>query len=57
MKMKVGIAGAGLLGRLLAWQLSKVGFGVTLFDKDDKSGQKSTAYAAAGMLSPVLSVK
>ncbi|ACJ19806.1 glycine oxidase ThiO [Coxiella burnetii] len=53
MKMKVGIAGAGLLGRLLAWQLSKVGFGVTLFDKDDKSGQKSTAYAAAGMLSPV----
>ena len=53
MKMKAGIAGAGLVGRLLAWRLSQLGWQVTLFDKDDTSGRKSAAYAAAGMLSPV----
>ena len=51
--MHAGIVGAGLIGRLLAWRLSLAGWQVTLFDKDDKGGQKSAAYAAAGMLSPV----
>ncbi|QHG92482.1 glycine oxidase ThiO [Coxiella endosymbiont of Amblyomma sculptum] len=51
--MKAGIVGAGLIGRLLAWRLISSGWKVTLFDKDDKCGRKSTAYAAAGMLSPV----
>ena len=51
--MRAGIVGAGLMGRLLAWQLTLAGWQVTLFDKDNKWGQKSTSYAAAGMLSPV----
>ncbi len=49
--MKAGIAGAGLMGRLIAWQLSELGWSVTLFDKDIK-GQQSAAFAAAGMLAP-----
>ena len=51
--MKVGIAGAGLVGRLLAWALIPMGWEVTLFDQDDERGQQSCAYAAAGMLSPI----
>lgn len=51
--MQAGIVGAGLMGRLLAWRLSLSGWEVTLFDKDSKGGQRSAAYAAAGMLSPV----
>lgn len=49
--MKIGIAGAGLMGLLLAWRFCRVGFSVSLFDKD-LSGQSSAAHAAAGMLSP-----
>lgn len=48
-----GIVGAGLIGRLLAWQLDRAGWHVTLFDKGEKDGRKSAAYAAAGMLSPL----
>ncbi|AUJ58811.1 glycine oxidase ThiO [Coxiella-like endosymbiont of Amblyomma americanum] len=51
--MRVGIVGAGLIGRLLAWRLSLAGWQVTLFDKDSKCGRRSAAYAAAGMLSPI----
>lgn len=51
--MKAGVVGAGLMGRLLAWRLTLAGWQVTLFDKDNKLGQKSASYAAAGMLSPV----
>lgn len=47
----IGIAGAGLMGKLLAWQLNRLGHRVTLFD-EDKSGQSSAAFAAAGMLTP-----
>lgn len=49
--MKIGIAGTGLMGSLLGWQLSRLGYDVTLFDTD-LSGQCSAAFAAAGMLSP-----
>lgn len=51
--MQAGIVGAGLIGRLLAWQLDRAGWRVTLFDKGGKDGRKSAAYAAAGMLSPL----
>ncbi len=51
--MKAGIAGAGLMGRLLAWRLAKMGWEITLFDKGDRAGCSSAAYAAAGMLSPL----
>jgi glycine oxidase len=54
----IGIAGAGLLGRLLAWRLSREGHRVTVFDpaKDAApafDGQGAAAFTAAGMLSPV----
>ena len=52
----VAIIGAGLLGRLLAWRLLEAGHKVSLYDKDDKSGQQSAAYAAAAMLAPITEV-
>lgn len=57
--MHIGIAGAGLLGRLLALQLSAAGHRVEVFDvaRDpgarESSGTEGAAWTAAGMLSPV----
>jgi glycine oxidase len=51
--LTIGIAGAGLLGRLLAWRLSGLGHEVTVFDP--ALGPQATGAAgwtAAGMLSP-----
>ena len=50
----VGIAGAGLLGRLLAWQLATAGHRVTVFDPASGPLDRGTAagWTAAGMLSP-----
>jgi glycine oxidase len=50
--MKIGIAGAGLMGRLLAWQLLRRGHSVTLFDRDCARGELSAARVAAAMLAP-----
>lgn len=47
-----GIAGAGLLGRLLAWQLLRAGHRVTLFDQDTIDGELCAARVAAAMLAP-----
>ncbi len=49
----IAIIGAGLMGRLIALSLNRQGYQVTLFDKDDKNGQQSAAYAAAGLLTPL----
>lgn len=49
----VGIVGAGLMGRLLAFQLSEQGWRVTLFDRDDIEGTQSCGHTGAGMLAPV----
>jgi len=49
----IAIIGAGLLGRLIAVILNEQGHNVTLFDKDDKAGKNSAAYAAAGLLTPL----
>jgi glycine oxidase len=55
----VGIAGAGLLGRLLAHQLSAAGHRVEVFDPARcdgppvHSGSHAAGWTAAGMLSPV----
>ena len=53
----IAIVGAGLMGRLIALSLhrdrAKHGYQITLFDKDDKSGHQSAAYAAAGLLTPL----
>ena len=63
--MHIGIAGAGLLGRLLAWRLSQAGHRVSVFDPaaseqpvarsqaPDPYQPTAAAFTAAGMLSPL----
>ena len=52
--MKIGIAGAGLLGRLLALQLRRAGHAVHVFDPAPHAEARGAAgFTAAGMLSPV----
>lgn len=53
----IGIAGAGVMGRVLAWQLLRAGFTVSLFDKDDIDFGNAAAYTAAGMLTPYCEVE
>lgn len=53
-----GIAGAGLLGRLLAWRLAREGHAVSVFDtapgpEPRFDAQGPAAFSAAGMLSPL----
>jgi glycine oxidase len=50
--MNIGILGAGLIGRLMALQLS-TDHQVTLFDADDEAATQSAAYLAAAMLAPI----
>jgi glycine oxidase len=56
--LSIGIAGAGLLGRLLAWRLSHGGHRVTVFDPaagpaPSFDGTQAAGFTAAGMLSPL----
>jgi glycine oxidase len=56
--MRIGIAGAGLLGRLLAWRLAHAGHAVDVFDPAPdaaarQDGRGAAAFTAAGMLSPL----
>ena len=48
--MQAGIAGAGIMGRLLALALHNAGWQVTLFD--NSSGDTNCSTAAAGLLTP-----
>lgn len=53
----IGIAGAGLLGRLLAWRLAQQGLRVAVFDPAPGpaprfDGHGAAGFSAAGMLSP-----
>lgn len=61
---RIGIAGAGVLGRLLAWRLARAGHAVSVFDsargaQPPATGQIGNAashaagFTAAGMLSPI----
>jgi glycine oxidase len=57
-EITIGIAGAGLLGRLLAWRLVRAGHGVSVFDpaagpQPTFDGRQAAAFTAAGMLSPL----
>lgn len=57
-RLHIGIAGAGLLGRLLAHVLSHLGHQVTVFDPapgphPQWDGQGPAGFTAAGMLSPL----
>ena len=49
----IAIAGGGLLGRLLAWQLLEAGYQVTLYDAGSLNESLSAAHTAAGMISPI----
>ncbi|MES2941174.1 MAG: FAD-dependent oxidoreductase [Pseudomonadota bacterium] len=52
--MNIGIAGAGLLGRLLAFQLARASHAVEVFDPAAHAEARGAAgWTAAGMLSPV----
>jgi glycine oxidase len=62
--LRTGIAGAGVLGRLLAWHLSRAGHAVTVFDPAPgpqapavgsltASASHAAGFTAAGMLSPI----
>lgn len=56
--MNIGIAGAGLLGRLLALQLARAGHTVDVFDpaahaEARMEAVRAAGWTAAGMLSPV----
>ena len=48
--MNIGIAGVGLVGRVLALNLLQRGHTVTLFDEDTVYGDKAAGMTAAGML-------
>lgn len=55
--VNIGIAGAGLLGRLVAWTLAHAGHRVSVFDpapgpEPSFDGQGAAGFTAAGMLSP-----
>jgi glycine oxidase len=56
--LHIGVAGAGLLGRLLAWQLAGLGHAVTVFDPASgpldraDASTRAAGWTAAGMLSP-----
>ena len=51
--LNVGIAGAGLAGRLLAWRLALAGCRVSLFDAKRRDDLTSASQTAAAMLSPL----
>lgn len=53
----IAIAGAGLLGRLLAWRLRLLGHDITLFEagklQPDGNTTRAAAFTAAGMIAPL----
>jgi glycine oxidase len=51
--LHIGIAGAGLAGRLLAWRLALAGCWVSLFDAKRRDDLTSASQTAAAMLSPL----
>jgi glycine oxidase len=56
--LNIGIAGAGLLGRLVAWTLAHAGHQVSVFDPaagpaPSFDGHGAAGFTAAGMLSPL----
>lgn len=52
----IAIAGAGLVGRLLAWRLLLQGQQVTLYERDRFDRPTSAAHTAAAMISPMSEV-
>jgi glycine oxidase len=50
--MNIGIVGAGIAGRLLAWTLASQKHKITLFDKTAADDDSTASFVAAGMLAP-----
>ncbi|OVE81812.1 glycine oxidase ThiO [bacterium M21] len=46
------IVGAGLAGRLLALEMARKDWQITIFEKDDDSGMESCSWTGAGMIAP-----
>lgn len=55
--MHIGIAGAGILGRLIALELLQAGHKVSIFDRDAIHSGTAASYTAAGMLTPFSEVE
>jgi len=55
--LNIGIAGGGLMGRMLAWQLAQAGHTVSVFDKDALQEHSAAGFTAAGMLTPYAEVE
>ena len=51
--LHIGIAGAGLAGRTLAWRLLRSGCRVSLFDSRQRAALDTASMTAAAMLSPL----
>jgi glycine oxidase len=51
--LHVGIAGAGLAGRMLAWRLLRAGCRVTLLDTRTRDASDTASMVAAAMLAPL----
>ena len=51
--LHIGIAGAGLAGRSLAWRLARAGCKVSLFDARKRGDLATASQTAAAMLSPL----
>jgi len=51
---KAAVVGAGVLGRLLALQLCRRGWEVTLYDRSHWDSRTACSYAAAGLLTPAV---
>ena len=51
--LHIGIAGAGLAGRTLAWRLLRAGCRVSLFDSRPRAALDTASMTAAAMLSPL----
>eukprot|EP01031_Cornospumella_fuschlensis_P012026 gene12026-14705_t len=52
-RLHIGIAGAGLAGRTLAWRLLRAGCRVSLFDARQRDDVNTASLTAAAMLSPL----
>jgi glycine oxidase len=53
MPANFAVLGAGLMGRLIALELSRTGHSVELYDRGGPDGSGSAAHAAAAMLAPL----
>lgn len=50
--MNIAIAGAGILGHVVAWQLHQQGHQLTIYEADPEGENSGAAWTAAGMLTP-----